>query len=68
MTKSLSGSIDTKGLIKVAKGAGIAGGAAVLTYLVEAIPGVDFGPYTAIIVAVAGIVINFARKWIMNYK
>ena len=66
--KSPSKSIDTKGLIKVAKGAGIAGGAAVLTYLLEALPGVNLGEYTPMIVAVAGILINFARKWIMSYK
>ena len=68
MTKSPSRSIDTKGLIKVAKGAGIAGGATVLAYLLEALPGVDFGEYTAVIVGVLAIVINFLRKWLISYQ
>ena len=66
--KSPSLSIDKKGLIKVLKGAGIAGGAAVLTYLAEAIPGLDFGAYTPVVVGIAAILINFLRKWMMSYK
>jgi hypothetical protein len=55
--------IDLVGLKKVGKGALIAGGAAVLAYLAEAIPGVNFGDYTPIIVAVLGILINAGRKF-----
>jgi len=66
-TKSPSFHMDTKGWMKVARGAGIAGGAAVLTYLAEAIPGLDFGASTPIIVGMAGILINFLRKWINSY-
>jgi hypothetical protein len=66
--KSPSLHIDTVGLKKVGKGALIAGGAAVLTYLAEAIPGLNFGEYTPVIVGVAGIVINFLRKFLMSYK
>ena len=68
MTKSPSGSIDKKGLIKVVKGAGIVGGAAALAYILEALPGVNLGEYTPIIVGILSIVINFVRKWLMNYK
>ncbi len=67
-TDSPMGSIDLIGLKKVGKGALIAGGAAVLTYVLEALPGVNLGTYTPMIMAIAGIVINFLRKWIMSYK
>ena len=66
--KSPSFSIDKVGLKKVGKGALIAGGAAVLIYLAEAIPGVDFGASTPLIVGVAGILINFLRKLLVEYK
>ncbi len=66
--KSPMGSIDLVGLKKVGKGALIAAAAAGLTYAMEALPGVDFGEYTVIIVGVAGIVINFLRKFIMKYE
>ncbi len=68
MEESPRFSIDTKGLIKVLKGAGIVGGAAALTYIIEALPGVNLGEYTPIIVGISSIVINFVRKWLMNYK
>jgi hypothetical protein len=63
-----SGKIDIEGLKKVGKGALIAGAGAVLTYLAEAIPGVDFGAYAPIVVAVFGIGVNFLRKLLLNYE
>jgi hypothetical protein len=59
--------IDVVGLKKVGKGALIAGAGAVLTYLVEAVPGIDFGSYTPLVVAVLGILVNFGRKFLMEY-
>jgi len=66
--KSPSGTIDIKGLKKIGKGALIAGGAVVLTYLAENLGSVDFGNYTALVVGVASILINFLRKLLVNYK
>lgn len=60
--------LDRTGLKKIAIGAGIAAGGAALTYLVEAIPGVDFGQMTPVIVSIASIVINAVRKWLSTYK
>ena len=60
--------IDKIGWIKILKGAGIAGGAAILTYLLDAIPGMNFGKYTPAIVGILGILINMGRKWIISYK
>ncbi len=66
--QSLSGSIDMIGLKKVGKGALIAGAGAVLTYALEAVPNVNFGEYTPIVMAIFTVIVNFARKWIMSYK
>jgi len=66
--KSPKFSIDKVGLIKVVKGAGIAGAGAILVYLAEAIPGLDFGEATPIVVGISAIVINFVRKFIMKYE
>ena len=49
-------------LKKIAKGAGIAGGGAILTYLLGELPNVDFGQYTALVTAVLSIAINAALK------
>ena len=66
--KSPAFKIDTKGLVKVGKGALIAGGAVALTYLAENLGSVDFGGYTALVVGITGIVINFLRKLIVSYE
>lgn len=60
--------IDLVGLKKVGKGALIAGAGAILTYLVEAIPGVNFGVYTPFVVGIASILINFGRKFLVQYE
>jgi hypothetical protein len=60
--------LDVVGVKKICIGALIAGGGAALTYFVEAIPGIDLGQMTPVIVSVASIVINAARKWLLKYK
>jgi len=47
---------------KIGRGALVAGAGAFLTYLAEAIPGVDFGQYTPLVVAMLSIFVNYARK------
>lgn len=49
-------------LKKVMKGAGIAGGAAALTYILEALPGLDLGELTPIVMAIISVKINYLRK------
>lgn len=61
-------SVSKEDLIKVGKGALIAGGSAILTYLTSAITSLDFGEYTPIVVAGFGILINFLRKFIPEQK
>ncbi len=42
-------------------------GGAFLTYMAELIPNVDFGAYTAIVVAVASVLVNSGRKFLKDY-
>ena len=53
---------------KVLKGAGIAMGGALLTYLAGVINLVDFGEYTPLAVAFGGVFINFGIKWLSGKK
>jgi hypothetical protein len=56
--------LDKENLVKIAKGAGIAIGGALITYLAELLPSVDFGVYTPLVVALGGVLINAARQFI----
>lgn len=49
--------------LKIAKGAGIAIGGALLTYLLEVLPSIDFGNYTLILAPVLSILINAGLKF-----
>lgn len=63
---SPSGSFDwqTDGK-KLLKGALIAAIGAILTYLEDALPGIDFGPtWTPVAVGLNSVLVNFFRKWL----
>lgn len=49
---------------KILKGALIAAGGAVLTYLADQIPGLDLGSYTLVVSTIASALINAAREWL----
>ena len=49
-------------LISILKGAAIAGGGALIVFLLEALPTVDFGTWTPIVTAVCAIGLNIVRK------
>ena len=51
-------------LTKIVKGAGIAIGGALLTYLASYISDTDFGIYTPMVVAIGGILINAGREFL----
>lgn len=55
--------LDKVSLLKTLKGAGIAGGAVALVYILTWITTLDLGSYTAISVGVASILINFLREY-----
>jgi hypothetical protein len=52
--------------IKIARGAGIALGGALLTYIASYVAQTDFGPYTPLVVATAGIIINAGREFLKD--
>lgn len=58
--------LNKNDLEKIAVGAGIAVGGALLTYIAQMVTQIDFGPYTPIIVAVVSIFINSARKFLQG--
>jgi len=51
---------------KIAKGAGIAAGGAVVAYLITLLPMVDFGTQTVVIVPVASVLLNALLKLLKN--
>ena len=53
---------------KILVGASIATGGALLTYILEVLPNVDFGELTPVIVAVLSILINAGRKFLEGKK
>jgi len=58
-------SIDWK---KIGIGLLIAIGGALATYLQDTIPGIDFGAFTAIVVAINSVLVNLLRKWLTGIK
>ena len=54
--------MNKEALVKVGKGALIAGAGAALTYLLEAVPGLDLGQSTPIVVALLSVLVNVIRK------
>lgn len=50
--------------LKILKGAGIALAGALLTYLADLIPSIDFGSYTPVVVSLSSILINAGLKFI----
>ena len=56
--------LTKENLIKIAKGAGIALGGALLTYLASFVSSTDFGIYTPVVVALGGILINAGREFL----
>jgi len=53
---------------KILVGAGIAISGALLTYLANLIPNINFGDFTPVVVAIFSILINAGRKFIENKK
>lgn len=51
---------------KILRGASIALGGALIAYLADIIPNVDFGQYTEIVVALASVLVNIAYKWLRH--
>ena len=63
---SKEGQIIWADVKKILIGAGVAGVGATLTYLLEALPQVNFGNYTPLVVASLSILANIVRKYFSN--
>jgi hypothetical protein len=57
-------SFDKETIVKIGKGALIAGGGALAVYILQAVAGMDFGESTPIVVAVCGILINSVKEYV----
>lgn len=55
-------------LQKIATGALVAVGGALLTYLTQVVAQIDFGDFTPVAVALSSILVNVARKFIADYS
>lgn len=54
--------ISSDNWIKVAKGALIAAAATAMTYISQHLTGLDFGPYTPVVVGTLSVLVNYVRK------
>lgn len=59
---------DKDSLIKILKGACIAGGAVILLYLLEGLIQLDFGSYTALVVGILSVLINSIKEYRKGIK
>ena len=55
-------------LRKLGTGLMIAVIGATLTYLEDQIPGIDFGNFTPVVVALNSVIVNVGRKFLVNYQ
>lgn len=68
MPESKKYSLNKSDLLSVGRGLLIACIGAVLTYLTEQIPNIDFGAYTPIVVAAWGVIANIVRKFLTESR
>lgn len=69
METQISKKFDSVTRRKVVKGAIIAGGGAFITYILQYISAMDFGPFlTPIIVAISGIAINTTQEYFAGIR
>ena len=61
-------SLNKEDLLKIGKGVIIALSGAVLTYLLQILPQIEFGPYTPIAAALLSIAINAGLKFVEGQK
>ncbi len=61
-------SLNKEDLIKIARGAAIATGGALVTYGLTVINDINFGEYTPIVVALSSIVLNAVMKFIEGVR
>jgi len=68
MEQSKKMSLNKDDIKKIGIGLLIALGGALATYLEELIPGLDFGSYSGIAVAINSVLVNALRKFLSGLK
>lgn len=58
--------LNAQDITKIGKGAVIALLGALLTYLAQVLPNIDFGAWTPLIAALAAVLVNIGWKWIKD--
>ena len=58
----IKNSLDVITIKKILRGAGIAGGAVAIIYILEAVAGLNFGNYSVLVTGICAILINFIRE------
>ncbi len=58
--------LNKEDLKKIGIGALVAVAGALLTYLSDLIPKIDFGQWTPIVMAFWSVIVNVVRKWLTN--
>lgn len=61
-------SLNKEDALKIGKGALIAIGGALLTYVAAILGEVDFGVYTPLVVALGGVLVNAGQKFLAGAK
>ena len=64
MTKSEEYTLITQDIKKISIGALIAAGGAAVTYLIDAIPSVNLGQYTYVVMPILSVLLNAVRKYL----
>jgi len=54
---------DQESLVKIGKGALIAGGAVAILYILESLTAIDFGNATPVVVGILSIIINAIKEY-----
>lgn len=66
--KQVKNAFDTVTMGKIARGAMIAGGGALIVYVLTFVSGMDFGELTPVIVAICSIAINAVREYMKGIE
>ncbi len=65
---STKGVVDTTDIVKALRNAGIAGAAAILTYLVQALPSMNFGGFTQLVQVLAIPAITWLLTLVVKFN
>lgn len=68
MKGSKSGHLASSDLKSIGRGVALAGGGAVLTYLIDTVPSVELGEWQPLVVALLSVALNVLRKYLTDTR